>query len=270
MSAAVAIITGAGSGMGAGAAHRLSRDGINIVAVDIDGAAAERTVAALPGPGVAVAADIASEQAVDSYTRVALETFGRIDHAFLNAGIGSPMVALCDQRVDDFDRVVAVNLRGVFLGLRSFLGSARATGRGGSIVVTASTAGLAGSALGPYAATKHAVVSLVKTAAQEGAPLGVRVNAIAPGSIDTPMITTIESTLGGGEAAAAALHNTTPLGRAQGRYGRIEEVAGVVAFLLADQASWITGVTVPVDGGVLAMDPYRPELAAIGSETAVV
>jgi NAD(P)-dependent dehydrogenase (short-subunit alcohol dehydrogenase family) len=269
VSAAVAIITGAGSGMGAGAAHRLSRDGINIVAVDIDGAAAERTVAGLPGPGVAVAGDVASEESVESYTRVALETFGQIDHAFLNAGIGSPMVSLCDQRVEDFDRVVAVNLRGVFLGLRSFLGSARGTGHGGSVVVTASTAGLAGSALGPYAASKHAVVSLVKTAAQEGASLGVRVNAIAPGSIDTPMITAIESSLGGGAAARAALHNTTPLGRAQGRYGRIEEVAGVVAFLLGDQSSWITGVTVAVDGGVLAMDPYRPESLAVTPETVV-
>jgi NAD(P)-dependent dehydrogenase (short-subunit alcohol dehydrogenase family) len=257
MSAPIAIVTGAGSGMGAATAARLSRDGARVVVVDIDADAAERVAAELPGPALAIVADVATEEGVARYTDDAATVFGPPDLAFLNAGAGGPLVPLADQAVADFDRIVAVNLRSVFLGLRAFLAAARTRTGGGAVVVTASTAGLSGSELGPYSAAKHGVVALAKAAALEGAPYGVRVNAIAPGSIGTPMMRAIETLIGGGPEAAKKLHATTPLGRAQDRYGNVEEIAATVAFLLSEAATWITGVALPIDGGVLATDPFH-------------
>jgi 3alpha(or 20beta)-hydroxysteroid dehydrogenase len=114
-----------------------------------------------------------------------LDAFGRFDRVVLNAGVPGAPVPLWQESVETFDRIIAVNLRGVFLGLRATLAHLRAQGDGGAIVVTASTAGLSGSELGAYSASKHGVVALARSAAIEGARFGVRVNAIAPGSIDT-------------------------------------------------------------------------------------
>jgi len=252
----VAIVTGGGSGMGAGTARRLSGDGLRVVVVDRDGPAADAVAAGLTGDGVAVTADVSLEADVDAYTAAAVKAFGSVDRVVLNAGIPGGPVPLADEDPATFDRIVAVNLRGVFLGLRAALRRMRDQGSGGAIVVTSSTSGLSGSDLGSYSAAKHGVVALTKTAAVEGAAYGVRVNAVAPGSIDTPMMRVIEAHLGGGEAARRALHGTTPLGRSLDRHGSVEEVAAVTAFLLSDEAGWVTGVTVPVDGGVLATDPF--------------
>ncbi|MCW2986361.1 MAG: short-chain dehydrogenase [Conexibacter sp.] len=260
MTARVTIVTGGAGGMGQAAARRLSEAGDHVVVVDLDAEGARRVAAALPGPAIGVGADVADEAGVEAYTDAGIDAFGRIDAAFLNAGMGGALSSLADQDAADFDRVVAVNLRGVFLGVRAMLREARSRTGGAAVVATTSTAGLSGSDLGAYSAAKHGVVGLVKAAALEGAALGVRVNAIAPGSIGTPMMAAIEARLGGGDDARRALHATTPLGRHQDRYGRAEEVAAVVAFLLGEDASWITGAVVPVDGGVLAMDPYRPSV----------
>lgn len=248
------IVTGAGAGIGAAAARRLAADGRRVVVVDIAGDSA-RAVADDLEHAMAVEADVSSEAGVAAYMDAALTTFGAIDGLFLNAGVvsGSPLI---ESSADDFDRVVAINLRGVFLGLRDGLRHFRDAGHAGAIVVTASTSSVSGSVLAAYGATKHAVAGLVKTAALEGAPLGVRVNAIAPGPTDTSILRAPEELLGGGEEARLTLAATTPLGREQGRYGRPEEVAAAVAFLLGDEASWMTGTLVPVDGGLLAKDPY--------------
>ena len=256
MSARGIVVTGGASGMGAATARRLARDGAAVAIVDRDGEAARALAAELGGAAIAVAADVSREDEVEAYTEAAVAAFGRLDGVFLNAGIGSS-TPLVEETAEGFDRIVAVNLRGVFLGLRAALRRMRDQGGGGSVVVTASTAGLAGSDLAAYAAAKHGAVSLVKTAAVEGAAFGVRVNAIAPGSIDTPLMRHMEERLGGGDDAARALHATTPLGRQADRYGSGEEVAALVAFLLGEESGWITGATVPVDGGVLATDPYR-------------
>ncbi len=255
------VITGAASGMGAAAARRVSADGRPVVAVDLDGEALGALVEGLPGPGVGVVVDVADEAGVDEYLDAAAR-YGGADGFFLNAGIGAA-TPLIDETVEQLDRIVRVDLRSVFLGLRGALRHRRALGGGGSVVVTTSTAALSGSDLASYSAAKHGAWALVRTAALEGAAFGTRVNAVAPGSIDTPMMRALEARLGGGPEAAAALHATTPLGRSADRYGSPDEVAAVVAFLLGDASSWVTGCTVPVDGGVLASDPYRlPEVHA--------
>lgn len=225
-----------------------------MVVVDVAGEHARRVADSLDG-ALAVEADVSTEAGVAEYMRAAVDRFGEIGGLFLNAGVVSG-VPLIETSAEDFDRVVAINLRGVFLGLRDGLRHFRDAGRGGSIVVTASTSSVSGSVLAAYGATKHAVSGLVKTAALEGAPLGVRVNAVAPGPTDTQILRAPEELLGGGEEGRRILSATTPLGRQQERYGRPEEVANVVAFLLGEQASWMTGTLVPVDGGLLAKDPY--------------
>ncbi|RLV49988.1 SDR family oxidoreductase [Nocardioides mangrovicus] len=259
---AVVLVTGGASGMGAATARHLSAHGARVVVVDLDARRAEDVARSLSGPALGIGADVSVPEDTERYLAAAVEEFGSLDRVFLNAGIGGA-TPLLEETVERFDAIVAVNLRGVFLGLRGSLRLMREQGKGGAIVVTTSTAALAGSELAAYSAAKHGAWALVRTAAIEGAPFGVRVNAIAPGSIDTPMMRALEGVLGGGEAAARALHATTPLGKAQDRYGTGEEVARLVGFLLGDDAGWITGVTVPVDGGVLTADPYHfPELPA--------
>jgi NAD(P)-dependent dehydrogenase (short-subunit alcohol dehydrogenase family) len=253
----VALITGAASGIGEAASRRLSAAGAHVVLVDLDTARAQALADALPGEAIAVAADVSLSGDVDAYTAAAISAFGRIDQVFLNAGIPGMAPSLVDETPEGFDRIIAVNLRGVFLGLRAALAHMASRPGGGAIVVTASTAGVRGSHMAAYSAAKHGVVALVQAAAVEAAPYGVRVNAIAPGSIDTPMMRSLEQSLGGGEEVSRALHATTPIGKADDRFGRADEVAAVVEFLLGPNSSWVTGTTVPVEGGVLATDPYR-------------
>ncbi len=242
--------------MGASFARHHVALGGRVVLVDRDLEAVTQLAEVLGDRALVAIADVGNDTDMAAAFEAAVHEFGHVDEFFLNAGIGSSL-SIEHESVAGFDRLIAVNVRGVFLGLQLALRQARATSRSSSVVVTASTAGLSGSDLAVYSATKHATVALVKTAALEGAPLGVRVNGIAPGSIDTALMRALEERLGGGAQASAALHGTTPLGRAQQRYGRPDEVAALVAFLLGDQAGWITGAIVPIDGGVLASDPYR-------------
>lgn len=254
--AGVAVITGGASGIGAGAARRLHAEGMRVAIVDRDADGAQRLAMELSDDALALTADVTMEAGVDSYMEATLAAFGRVDHVVLNAGAGSS-TPLIDETADGFDRLIAANLRSVFLGMRAALRCMREQGAGGSVVVTCSTAGLGGSDLAVYSAAKHGCVAFVKTAALEGAALGVRVNGIAPGSISTPMMRHLEDHLGGDEWARSVLWAATPLGRHQQRYGTTAEVAELIAFLLCDRSSWITGTVIPIDGGVLAMDPYR-------------
>jgi NAD(P)-dependent dehydrogenase (short-subunit alcohol dehydrogenase family) len=233
-----AVVTGAGSGIGAASARRLSAEGVAIVLVDRSEEAVSEVAATLPGKSAVVVADVSDEAAVDAAFDSAVAEFGRIDLA----------------SVADFDAVVAVNLRGAFLGLKAAFAEFARHGGGGAVVLTASLAGLRGSPdIAPYVATKHGVVGLTKSAAVQGAACGVRVNAIAPGLIDTTMQAPLLDALGGGEAAVAALGATNPVGR----MGTAEEVAALTAFLLSGEAPFVTGAVVTIDGGVDADNPMR-------------
>jgi NAD(P)-dependent dehydrogenase (short-subunit alcohol dehydrogenase family) len=201
-----------------------------------------------------VAGDVASEADTDRLVRTAVEAFGHVDLYHLNAGIPGPLTPLPELDVADFDRVVAVNLRSVFLGVRAAFRQFREQGSGGAIAVTASIASLRGSAdLIAYHASKHGVLGVVKSAALYGGPLGVRVNAVAPGIVPTELFTGSEDELGGGNDMVRRA-STSPLRRA----GTPDEIARVVEFLLGDGAAYMTGAVVSVDGGAAAVSTVRP------------
>lgn len=251
----VAVVTGAGSGIGAAGARRLSAAGARVVVVDIDGEAARRVAAALPGEAVAVEADVAVEEDVERYVRVAVERFGRIDLHHLNAGIFGTFDRLPDVSAADFDRVIAVNLRGPFLGLRAAFRRYEEQRSGGAVVITGSIAGLRGSAdLLPYQTSKHGVMGLVHGGALYGGPRGVRVNGVAPGLIPTGLFAAGGTAAKGGANDMEQRGTTTPMRRV----GTPEEIAGVVAFLLDDDAGYVTGAVVTADGGAAVVNTVRP------------
>ncbi|MGE5273619.1 MAG: SDR family NAD(P)-dependent oxidoreductase [Verrucomicrobiota bacterium] len=257
----VAVVTGAGSGIGAGVARRLSEEGANVVVVDRDADRATTVAGDLGGEALAVAADVSVEDGVGAYMDAAVDRFGRIDLYHLNAGIAGTPVPIPEIEAHEFDEVMAVNVRGVFLGLRDAFRQFERQGSGGAIVTTSSLAGVLGAAdIVPYHVSKHAVLGLARCGAIHGATRGVRVNAVAPGIVPTNLI----SQPGGAPVSSDAAHErarvTTPLERA----GTVDEVAALVAFLLSDEAAYMTGGFYPVDGGAGAANPFRP-LPAEGS-----
>jgi NAD(P)-dependent dehydrogenase (short-subunit alcohol dehydrogenase family) len=261
----VAVVTGGAGGLGGAAARRLSSEGALVVVVDLDGARADEVAGSLPGEAAAVAADVALEEDVERYVAAAVERFGRIDLHHLNAGIPGSLAPLPEVATDDFDRVLAVNVRGMFLGLRAAFRRFAAQGGGGAIVTTGSIASLRGSAdLFAYHASKHAVVGMTRSAAVYGGPLGVRVNAVAPGIVPTALFAGAGDAVGGGSDMAARAA-TTPMRRP----GTPEEVAALVAFLLSDDAAYITGEVVSVDGGATATNTLRPSGGAGAWDPAV-
>jgi NAD(P)-dependent dehydrogenase (short-subunit alcohol dehydrogenase family) len=187
---------------------------------------------------------------VDGYVARAVEAHGRIDLFFNNAGIEGRMAPMTELSVADFDKVMAVNARGVFMGLRAVLKVMKAQ-RGGSIVNTASMAAIRGSAtFSPYVAAKHAVAGLTRCGALEGAPFGIRVNGVAPGHIDTRMARDLTAQIDPDdpEGVFERVSAQVPLGR----YGTAEEVANLVVWLLSDEASYVSGATHLIDGALNA------------------
>ena len=251
----VAVVTGAGSGIGAGVAKRLTEEGARVVVVDRDEGRATTVAAELGGDALAVAADVSQEEGVRAYMDAGVERFGSIELYHLNAGIAGTSVPIPEIEAHEFDEVMSINVRGVFLGLRDAFRQFDQQGSGGAIVMTSSLAGVLGAAdIVPYHVSKHAVLGLARCGAIHGAARGVRVNAIAPGIIPTNLI----SQPGGGPVSSDAAHErarvTTPLERA----GTVDEVAALVAFLLSDEAAYMTGGFYPVDGGAGAANPFRP------------
>lgn len=245
----VVVVTGAAGGIGAATARRLAEEGAHVVAVDLD----ER-VSELPDVAIAVRADVSAEDGVDAYVAAAVERFGRIDLHHLNAGIPGSFATLPTLSVDEFDKVMAVNVRGVFLGVRAAFRQYAAQGSQGNVVITGSIGSLRGSAdLLAYQTSKHAVLGILRGAAMYGGPLGVRVNAVAPGIVPTDLFAATPD-IAGGKDDMSRRASSTPLRRA----GTGDDVAGVVAFLLSDDAAYMTGEVVSVDGGASIVSTVRP------------
>jgi NAD(P)-dependent dehydrogenase (short-subunit alcohol dehydrogenase family) len=238
----VAIVTGAGSGIGEACATLLARRGAKVLVADVRAEAAETVAAAVGDAARPYAVDVTDPAACEAMVAAAVEAFGRLDVAVNNAGIGGPQALTGEYPLDGWGAVIAVNLSGVFYCMRAEISAMLATG-GGSIVNMASILGSVGFAQSvAYVAAKHGVVGMTKTAAVEYARQGIRVNSVGPGFIETPLLAAASPEI---VAGVAGLH---PLGR----LGRAEEVAELVAFLASDRASNTTGAYYLTDGGYTA------------------
>ena len=246
------VVTGGASGIGESTVRLLVSGGDRVAIVDRDAARLDALAAELGDAVLALPGDVSSESDVVESTARAAEHFGGLDGAFLNAAVPGPFQSLMETSADDFDRVIAIDLRGVFLGLRETMKHLSTRPGGGSIVVTSSVAGLtAGRGLAAYTAAKHGVIGLVRNAAVEGARHGIRVNCIAPGLTDTPLQAPLREFHG---EQAAAMYASVPLGR----MGEPRELAELACFLLSSAAGYLTGAVIPIDGGALADSPIRP------------
>lgn len=241
------VVTGGASGIGRAAALACAREGASIVVADIDAAGAEsvaNTIRESGGRALSLTCDVTSSADVSAlFTRAAAEV--GVDGAFLNAGIEGRVTSLVDYDEQTFRRVLDVNVLGVWNCLRSVVPAMTARGHG-SIVCTSSIAGLVGAgAFSAYVASKHAVLGLMKTAAIETAKSGIRVNAICPGVIETPMLDRLAQARDG---LVDALLGMKPMGR----LGSAEEVAEGAVWLLSDRSSFVTGHSLVIDGGYVA------------------
>ncbi len=250
-----AIVTGAGSGIGRASAQLFAREGAAVLAVDRSAEGVEETVAqivAAGGRAVAMAADAGLEQDVQAYVARAVESFGGVDVLYANAGISGGDVSLFDQSVDLWQEVLRVNLIGPFLAIKHVAPLMIAQGRG-AIVCTASVAGLRANAGGtPYSASKAGVINLVQTTANSLAGTGVRINAICPGLIETGMTRPVFE-----HARARGTEDRIGQLNPMERYGLPHEIAAAALFLASDEASYVNGQAIAVDGGLSSTLPFK-------------
>lgn len=246
----VVVITGGSGGIGASTAAIAVREGARVVVADLDAEAVAAVCAPLGDAAVGVVCDVTQLADQEAAVEAARSRWGRVDAMVANAGIEGAVAPLVSQAPEDFERVLAVNVLGVWNSLRAAVPALVASG-GGSVVMTSSIAGFIGSpGLGPYVTSKHAVVGLMRSAAVELAAQGIRVNSVHPGPIDNRMMRSIEEQAAPGHAAEvkAGFTAKVPLGR----YGTNGEIGELIAWLCSDAASYCTGQRFVADGGFLA------------------
>jgi NAD(P)-dependent dehydrogenase (short-subunit alcohol dehydrogenase family) len=249
----VAVITGGGTGIGLATARLMVAEGARVVLAGRTLARLEQAAQSLGADRCEIVqADVSQPQDNERIVAAAQQRFGGVDVFIANAGIGLPTWSIVDLPIESFDQVIAINVRGVFLGLKSVIPAMRARGKG-SIVVVSSIAGLKARGTGnaAYVASKHAELGLVKTAAVECGPHGIRVNSVLPGPTDTVMIRELEAARArdtGGSGREAILR-----GMPLARYGEVDEVARLIVFLASDDAGFCTGGVYTADGGFSAV-----------------
>ena len=244
----VALVTGASSGIGRATALAFAREGAKVVVADVTVEGGEETVAQVKkagGEAIFVNTDVSKAVEVEALVAKAVATYGRLDCAYNNAGIAGKAKTVVDDTEDNWDRILAINLKGVWLCMKYEIAHMLKQG-GGAIVNTASGAGLIGVRRGgAYVASKHGVVGLTKTAALEYAKAGIRVNCVCPGPIDTPMLQGI------GRSNQVVIERMVAA-QPGGRLGKPAEIAEAAVWLCSDAASFVTGLPMPVDGGYTA------------------
>ena len=244
----VAVITGGAGGIGRGAAKLFAAEGANVLITDLTEDALEAALREIGSNRVsACVADVTKAEDNRRMFEVATERYGGVDIFLANAGTEGVVALIAESREEDFDRVIAVNVKGVWLGLKYAIPAMTARG-GGSIVITSSVAGITPTpGIAPYGASKHAVIGLMRAAAREGAPMNIRVNTVNPAPVDTRMMRSLEASRSPDdpERAREQITSTIPLGR----YAQPVDIANVMLFLASDDAAFVTGGIYKADGG---------------------
>lgn len=246
----VVLITGGSGGLGSTAGKMFAERGAKVMLVDIDEEALKQVVKQIGKDKASyVKADVSDERQVSNYVEKTIETFGQIDVFFNNAGTEGKVSSLDEYPLEEFEKLIDINVKGVYYGLRHVFPKMKE--KGGSIIITSSVAGMMGTPnVLPYVTSKHAIVGMMKSAAQEGAAHKIRVNTINPSPVDNRMMRSLEDGFAPGQAenAKSNFEQSIPLGR----YATNEEVAKFVLFLSGEESEFITGTVNPIDGGMTA------------------